>query len=465
MIYKGKFHFDKKYHPGECEVDKDNHIYLTINESDINGYKEKIIGNASNESLILYSCRLIGNGIGYYKYQVSHMVKNSINVKYRNVDFNKHIQDFRFTFEPLDEWLGFKTIEKDEEGIKFHLPNDIILYNNDGLNITIKFLKKDSGLYENTIKNIEVTPYICVSSSKVMDIEKIMTYIQLITRFFAILMGYSGKVKNVLFHKMYNGKSIMGDFEDELIINADFTNCYDIRAGYPTFNLRTYFKDLSDDISRMFNKWFHLYFDKKYKEAIIFYFSPYNAHTIESDLLTIMKCLEKISIAEESKSEKQRKNRTFNKVLNDFYKKHKGELEKELKNNNFKKEYIKNIEKIHEDIANAIIYKYDNRITLSKRIKDIDQKLILKKNFNFKHCTRKNENYSIYDYLANTRNYYTHLDNGEYIIKDEYIPGYCRKLEKLFVNKLLNFIITDKKYIEERIRIDGYLRLYDDRDM
>ncbi len=55
MIYKGKFHFDKKYHPGECEIDKDNHIYLTINESDINGYKEKIIGNASNESLTLYS--------------------------------------------------------------------------------------------------------------------------------------------------------------------------------------------------------------------------------------------------------------------------------------------------------------------------------------------------------------------------------------------------------------------------
>ena len=41
MIYKGKFYFDKKEHPGECEVDDENHIYLTINESDINGFKKK----------------------------------------------------------------------------------------------------------------------------------------------------------------------------------------------------------------------------------------------------------------------------------------------------------------------------------------------------------------------------------------------------------------------------------------
>lgn len=465
MIYKGKFYFDKKEHPGECEVDDENHIYLTINESDINGFKKKIIGNAGNQNLILYDCILIENGIGYYKYQVSYIVKNCINIKYRNVDFNKHIQDFRFTFEPLDEWLGFKTIEKDKEIIKFNIPDDIILYDTDELKIKIKFFEEDSGLYDNFIRSIKVLPYICVSSSKIIAVKKIMTYIQLISRFFAILMGYSGKVNKILFHKMYNGKSFMENFEDELVINTDFTNKYDIRVGYPTHNLRTYFKDLSDDIKDMYGKWFELYFNKKYSEAISTYFSPYNAHTIESDLLNITKCLEKISIAEENEKDKQKKNKSLHKILDVFYKKHKKELEEELKQSNFKKEYIKNIENIHEDIANAIVYKYDNRITLSKRLKDIDQNFILNKKFDIKHCTKINKKYSIYDYLANTRNYYTHLDKGEYIIKDEYIPGYCRKLEKLFVSKLLNLIIIDKKYLNERICIDGYLRLYDDRDL
>ena len=41
MIYKGTFYFDKKNHPGECEIDDNNNIYLTINESSINGYKKK----------------------------------------------------------------------------------------------------------------------------------------------------------------------------------------------------------------------------------------------------------------------------------------------------------------------------------------------------------------------------------------------------------------------------------------
>lgn len=102
---------------------------------------------------------------------------------------------------------------------------------------------------------------------------------------------------------------------------------------------------------------------------------------------------------------------------------------------------------------------------MSKRLKDIDQNFILNKNFNLKHCTKANNDYSIYDYLANTKNYYTHLDKGKYIIKDKYIPRYFRKLEKLFISKLLNLIIKDKKFVYEKIQKDIYLRLYDDRDL
>lgn len=64
---------------------------------------KKITGIANSNSLILYGCRLIGHGVGYYKYMVEYMVNKHINIKNKNVDFNKHIQNFRFTFEPLNE--------------------------------------------------------------------------------------------------------------------------------------------------------------------------------------------------------------------------------------------------------------------------------------------------------------------------------------------------------------------------
>ena len=45
------------------------------------------------------------HGIGYYKYQAGHMV-TGMKINYGRIDLNNYIQDFRFTFNPLDEWLG-----------------------------------------------------------------------------------------------------------------------------------------------------------------------------------------------------------------------------------------------------------------------------------------------------------------------------------------------------------------------
>lgn len=154
----------------------------------------------------------------------------------------------------------------------------------------------------------------------------------------------------------------------------------------------------------------------------------------------------------------------MNKILNNFYKIHKNELEQSLKENNFKKEYVKNIGRIHENIANEIVYKYENRITLSTRIKELDCKQILKEKFKYEHCKAKNNEYSVYKYLANTRNYYTHLDNNKYIIKDQFIPNYCRKMERILINELLSVVINDQSYVEEKIKKDEYLTIYDYQD-
>lgn len=464
MIYKGTFYFDKKNHPGECEIDNNN-IYLTINESSINGYKKKITGFAGNEYLSLYNCSLIGNGIGYYKYQVGHVVKKGICIKYKNVDFSKHIQSFRFTFNRLDEWLSIKTIKKDENGIKFNIPNDILLYNDDKLKIYIKYFEEECALTDTSIKNFNIIPYVCVRSVYVMSIERIIMYVQMITRFFALFIGYNSQVRLIKFHKMYKGKNFMGDIEDEVVINTDFSNCYYNRLGYPTFNLRTYYNCISDNIMKIFSKWYDIYFNKRYKEAICIYYSPYKSQTIEDDFLTIMKCLEKFSYATDNIKEKEKKNKAFKNILQKFYDKNKIILEKTMKDNGFKKEYIQNIEIIHESIANAIVYRYDTRVNLSSRINLLDKDNAITKRFNYKQCKKENANYNVYDYLASTRNYYTHLDTKDYILKSEYLPGYIRRLEKIFISNLLLLIIDDEEYIKNLLSSDRYLSIYDNRDI
>ena len=465
MIYEGTVCFDKKNHPGEGEIDDKNNIYWKINESSINGYKKKITGFAGNEYLSLYNCFLIGNGIGYYKYKVGYVVKKGICIKYKSVDFSKHIQSFRFTFNRLDEWLNIKTIVKDENEIKFNIPNDILLYNDDKLKIYVKYFEEDCNLTDTSIKNFNIIPYICIRSVYVMSIEKIMMYVQMITRFFALFMGYSSQVRLIKFHKMYNGKNIMGDIEDEVVINTDFSNCYCNHLGYPTFNLRTYYNCIGDSIIEMFSKWHEIYFNKRYKEAINIYYSPYKSYTIEDDFLTIMKCIEKFSYAADNIKEKEKKNKVFKNILQKFYDENKISLEKAMKDNDFKKEYIQNIDNIHESVANAIVYRYDTRVNLASRIKKIDKNSIMAKRFEYKQCKKENNNYNVYDYLANTRNYYTHLDTKDYILKEEYLPGYIRRLEKIFINNLLLLITDDEKYVKDILSKDEYLSIYDNRDI
>lgn len=462
MIYKGKFYFDKRSHPGECSV-VDNNIHLTINESDLNGFKKKIIGNAGNRHLIIYNSRLVGNGIGYYKYQSSHLV-DGLNMKYQNIDFINHIQDFRFTFLPLDEWLGFKTIVYENDGIKFDIPNDIILYDDEHLNIKIKYFKEEIQGDINMIGNLKIIPYICFQSGKVISVDKIRFYIQLATRFFATLMGFTGQVNEIKFHYSYKGKKIFETIENDLIINVNFTNFYDIRDGYPTFNLRTYYKDFNNVIE-MFSIWFGLYNDKRYQEIFTYYFSPYRNRTIEDDFLTITKSLEKLSVCKENKKEKYKNNKRFQDVITKFYDNHNEELVSEMKQNNFKKEYIKNIKEIHNRIANELVYKYDYRIILSNRLNELDSSKILNKHFKASHIDNlKNKNLSIYDCLANTRNYYTHLGSNDNTVKIRFLSGYCRLLDKILIKEFLTLICNDIKQVSKIIDKDQYLNLYNNRE-
>ena len=464
MLYKGNFVFDKTKHAGECEIDDKNNIIVTINESDLLNINTSIVGYANSEYLTIHKPILINNGIGFYKLQAYYMIKYKIPLKYKSVDFSKHIREFRFTFEPLNEWLNYEVIKQNNNIITFDIPEEIILYNNDDLKIKVKYYKESKQLNNNYIENISVIPYICITTSKDMDIEKIKHHIQIVTRFFATLIGYTGNVNIIKFKKNYKGKNFFEKYEDDLIINCDFSNCFDIRLGYGIFDLRTSYKVLKKNLKNMFEKWFNIYTNSRFKESIINYFNPYKSNTLEEEFLKLTKCLEKVSIAKEDKKEKLVKNKELHKIIDKFYSKYKDDLISSLKDNNFKKSYISKIDEIHEEIANCIVYKYSHRIDLAKRFKDSDINSELKQLFDTKHITRKNKDLSIYNYLANTRNYYTHLDDDRYIIKDIYIPRYCRILEKLLIGEFLKLIIDDEKYLKETMKKDRYLTAYDYKD-
>lgn len=461
MILKGDFYFDKRRHPGECEIDEKNNIYLTINESSINSFKGKITGIANNRRLSIYDCMLIDHNIGYYKYRANYLTEEGM-IKLENIDLSKNIFNFRFTFEPLNEWLGFDTLLEKEDTININIPETIVLYDNNGLKIEIKYFRDGDIIFNNTINNLRVIPYICVESSKIIKVNIIMDYIQMITRFFALLMGFSCNVNCIMFKSRYKEYKPIKYIENTLIINADLSNCYDISAGYSYNNLRTYYNQLTEKIDIMFNRWFENY--KKYKEAILFYYSAYNTHAIESDFLNMCKCLEKISYLKDNRNEQARKNKRLHELIIKFYAEHKKELIDSLKKSEFKKKYVNKIDEIHEEIANSIVHQYRTRIDLSKRINDLDVNDELISIFRENDVTSLHKSSTVYDYIAYTRNYYTHLDKDKPIIKNIYFPKYNRILEKLFIKELLKIIIVDMDYINNVIKNDNYLTIYDNRE-
>lgn len=460
MIYKGYFKFDGINHPGECEIDSNNSIHLTIHESGRAGFKKKITGFANNKILNLYNCYLVDHGIGYYKFQTSYITINDFSLNLGTYEYCKHIQNFRFTFKPLDEWLKIKVLNRINNDIKIEFPEPIQLYSNDVLKIEIKYFQEDE-IYGNNINKLTIKPYICVESTPDLDYKKIMKLVQIITRFFAILIGFTDNVNEIKFFENYKGRTL-SNRESTLVINSNFSNKYKIRDGYPEAKLRTYFEDVNEEISIMFTRWYKNY--DKYKEPINYYFSPYLGNLIEEEFLVLTKCLEKISISMQSQKEINKKNRKLHNLVTKFYKIHKQEILDSAKKSKFKG-YVDKIDEIHEEVANSIIYNYNNRIALADRIKSFDNDKELEKHFKPCHVKRMQENLTVYNYIGNTRNYYTHLDKSKPIILDEYLSEYIRVLEKILIKEFFKIILDDNDFLQKCLKKDEYLNCYDYDDI
>ena len=149
--------------------------------------------------------------------------------------------------------------------------------------------------------------------------------------------------------------------------------------------------------------------------------------------------------------------------MKDFYKNYTPELLKQIKKEKLKKEYINNIDEIHFNVIENILNKYDMRINLAQRIRKLDEYSILEKHFNEKHVRNKakaKNKLTVYDYMANTRNYYTHLDKSKNIIGVNFLNAYNRIMEMIIIKEFLALIGFSKQEIDEIILEDQYLNLY-----
>lgn len=466
MKYVGKFYFDRKSHAATCSIEEDNNIYVTIHEDDINGYKRKISGLAENSYITIYESRMVDHGVGYYKYQSKYATICSTRIKFGKSDLINNIYDFKFIFFPLNEWLGLKTIFIEGNNIKLEIPKEIILMENN-ISIKIKYFKE--GIEETCeiaeIKNFKVVPYIVVKSIKKMSVNEVMNYIQLISRFFAILIGYTDNIRKIYFHNYINGKLKLDFIENILIINSNFSNKYDIRKGYNYLGLRTLYNDVKDKISILFSNWFEIYNKKEYNAPIIQYYSPYNGNALEEDFLIFSKILEKFSICNDDKKKDKKNKNKIKIVLKKFYKEYYSELVKLIKKEDLKKEYIKNIEEIHSSVIDSVLNNYDMRINLAQRIKKLDEYLVLEKYFDEGHVKNKTKvknKLTVYGCIANTRNYYTHLDKNKNIIDEKHMSAYNRIMEMIIIKEMLKIIGFSKNEVDKIILKNQYLNLYNE---
>lgn len=455
-LYKGSYFFDNKKHPGELSIDNDNRIYLTINESSISSEKHHIIGVSKSKRIYLSKSRLVDHDIGYYKLKFDYVVIGQI-LNQGNYYYHNHIKNFKFSFEPLAEWLGFNCVEKVNDSIKFNLPDQINVCSKKNLCVYIKYEIETSNKTAYSCKDIYVRPYINVELIKPINIDSVRTYIQMITRFFAFLIGFTGNVNSIKYRLQYKDGDPFGSVENTLIINTNFANNSRFDIAYK--KLRTTYNDVKDKFESCFNNWIGIY--KKYYLIIIFYFSAYRSILIEDVFLGMLKCLEGAYDYMYEIPKLKKVIPGVNAILDNFYSNHKQELVADFNKIGFDKKYIKHVREIHGECIESIIYGYSNRIDLADKIRKLDNKNDFQEIFDKKHVEEFDEKYDVYKYLRETRNHYTHLNFKKTIIKDDYFDMYIRKSDKIFTKFFLELILKNKNFAEFIISHDDYLTLYD----
>lgn len=105
------------------------------------------------------------------------------------------------------------------------------------------------------------------------------------------------------------------------------------------------------------------------------------------------------------------------------------------------------------------------RKTLDVKLKEMDEYQELERILNNKDIinvdNKKCENMNVYNYIANTRNYYTHLSsNNSNIISDNVLSKYIRSLEKIIVHNLMKEIQLDENIISNLLQTDMYLNAW-----
>lgn len=456
----GTLKFNNGAHPGKCEIDDRNNIIVTVYESDLNDGPDVILANFKHSCYEIYDNKLIDFEVGYYKFQASYLFNGGNFIK----KIDRHIKKFEFTFSQLTQWLNLSIIKEFENGVKIEIPEDIILLDNEDIKVKIGF-NKETDKNNSTKISIGVEAYIVVESKKAMSVDEIMKIIQIITRFFALIIGYTENVRNIITYE-----SEPFEYKRFLIINTDFSNNVDAERSYNFYEFRTKWSDFkTSHFKNIFENWWNLNKNDNFSMVIQQFYSPYIGRCLEEEFLANVRVIEELyELKNEGNKKEIEENLRID--LGEFYQKHCDEL-KEIINNNTQlkskhvRNYLNKAEQIHQDLINSVIGAYNMRKTLDVKLKEMDEYQELERILNNKDIinvdNKKCENMNVYNYIANTRNYYTHLSsNNSNIISDNVLSKYIRSLEKIIVHNLMKEIQLDENIISNLLQTDMYLNAW-----
>ncbi len=458
MEFKGTWNINNKKMVGTCSIDDNNDITLTIHKSGLENCKI-ISGDTNNGEVVLYNTRLIDHGPGFFKYRCEYAVNDEMFLKLPNNDQNKKIDNIvscSYELDDLDIWICEKYFSVKENIIECNVFSEIILINDKDMKIFIRI--ENSGLKDvansTNLKMINNKPIIVVKFSNPQSRKKVIQTIRMINRFFSLLFGYAPEIKNI------KCKWKLPKFEpfSEFILYSNFhfqINSSLRKAYINSFRIKC--DDIKDKLEYFFRFWMKMYHDPSYQNVLNFYFISEKTILIEERFLQISKVLENLY---DIQYRDDKKNLDALKTdLNYFYHNHKAELTNILNIHGINKKHIKKFSE------NSII-NYLERVSFDEKIKKLDTNKKIDKYFNKADLDIiKNDTKDGYNAIRNTRNYYTHLEEKNDVIRIDSLLKYSLLMELIIIKEILlklNFktslltkIIDNEPYIS--IDIVNYL--------
>lgn len=389
-------------------------------------------------------------------YQISYALQQSYEPS--DESESKNIKEVSFIVPEITHWLDIKTVNmgvtKNQNLFGIESVFEPIVLHKSNPCVKIKFesqsLKETGHIDRQTMCIIKGIPRIFISYEKVVDLECVKNDLECIMQFLGLMIGYVSTVEDIRLKLGQQGKPC------RLYINQDYS--YNLRIknslrGRTMLTFQGDYKHMQD----WFANWYLFFYEKKYQFLREMFFECNNCkYTFPTELfLSYIRIIEGFSLRE-TNTEEEAQN------LELAIKKCKKEIKDLIFNDDGKPLFASalrealpdwNFNSAHADeIAGWIANGYMNRISLAKRIKDIDKEFFEILNHNARMVgelsTDKGElnnqlekelGEKFIDRIVATRNFYSHCKTDDAnVLKNTQLQATLLSMKALIIAMLYN---------------------------